>query len=86
MARYSRKHYQDVARILASAQHWRRPAAGATRSLQVGYVKLALHDITYKFRDLFAKDNQRFNGERFIRESNIQPLSDSSPIEKEVTT
>ena len=71
MARYSRQHYEDVSRILASAQHWRRPAAGATRSLQVGYVKLALHDITYKFRDLFAKDNQRFDAERFVKEATL---------------
>jgi len=60
MARYSRKHYEDVAKILL-------------RTRNQGYQSPTINFIRARFRDLFAADNSRFDTEQFIRNTEWQP-------------
>jgi hypothetical protein len=58
MARYSRRHYEDVARILADE-----------RSRYPNRTDDTIDMIVLRFKRLFAADNSRFDAERFVKEA-----------------
>ena len=58
MSRYSKKHYEDTAKIIN----------GAMKDWRDGYSSGddAIINIAYSLADLFEKDNPNFDRERFL--------------------
>lgn len=69
---FTRKHYEDVARIIADAKAGKGAPQFATCQVLNGY-QIAAADIQAKLTALFAADNPRFDAARFAVACNKTP-------------
>lgn len=58
-SKYARRHYQDVAAVIASMDSYRDEVRSPT-------VDGAIDAIMHKFADLFEQDNPNFKRDRFL--------------------
>tara|TARA_R100001082_G_scaffold106794_1_gene79998 strand:+ start:872 stop:1225 length:354 start_codon:yes stop_codon:yes gene_type:complete len=61
MSKYSRRHYQDVAKIIANEFCWARDSYGVQQEW-----------VFDTFNDLFKKDNDRYNSDMFRKACDLQ--------------
>ena len=82
MSKYSRRHYQDVAREIAMEYrgtmnfNWINPNRKVTRNdVYVRTMKIdTLRNLVSKFDVIFRLDNERYNSDLFIKACGIEEM------------